>query len=659
MPWDTKSRNPYWRRCTKKGVRVITDMQQILRQYFGYDTFRPLQAEIIKNVLQKKDTLVLMPTGGGKSLCFQLPALMFPGLTLVISPLISLMKDQVDALKANGVKAAFLNSSLSSTESALLHSEIRQGKVKILYIAPERLALPFFKSFLGTLSLSLIAVDEAHCISEWGHDFRPEYRNLKSLRVQFADVPVIALTATATIQVRYDIRRELALKQPKVFISSFNRPNLSYHILPKKDTFFQLCNLLQRHDDESVIIYCFSRNGTEKLVSDLNKQGFKALPYHAGLSNEERKRIQEAFIKDEARIIAATIAFGMGIDKPDVRLVVHYDLPKSLEGYYQETGRAGRDGLSSLCILFYSYGDTIKHNYFIQQMRDFKEQSLARQKLQQMLNFCTHKACRRSFLLRYFGEKVNFLKCDNCDVCAPQTELIVQREKTKKRKEILTYEPIENADFSEPVSIAEQNTEYDRELFEKLRKLRKKLADERRVPPFVIFGDRTLQEITHALPQNKDGFSSIFGVGRQKLEEFGEIFTAAVREHALKHGLVLESKRFSSGATEKTAEASNTFSASTYEETRKLIIEKKSLQEITTSRKLKPATILRHIEILVRKNNNLSIEHLRPDSERFVKVKAAFQKTGNWNLSPVKSLLDASYTYDEIQLIRIFLFREL
>ena len=389
----------------------------ILKARFGYDSFRALQEEIIGNVLGRRDSLALMPTGGGKSLCYQLPALIFDGITLVISPLIALMKDQVDALNANGIAARFINSSLSASEIEHVQAQVRRGQVKILYVAPERLALPAFRRFLHSLNLSLIAVDEAHCISEWGHEFRPDYRNLRQLRQDFPAVPVIALTATATERVREDIIGQLDLQQGQVFLSSFNRANLSYSVQPKASSWGQLMSLLQQRRSQSTIIYCFSRQETEDLARDLNARGLSARPYHAGLDPEVRRRTQEDFIRDRVPIIVATIAFGMGIDKPDIRLVVHYSLPRSLEGYYQETGRAGRDGLPSECVLFYSYADKARQDYFINQMEDAVEQRNARQKLAMMVEFAQAPSCRRRLILEYFGEQWPEENCGGCDVC--------------------------------------------------------------------------------------------------------------------------------------------------------------------------------------------------------------------------------------------------
>ena len=392
-------------------------MLEQLKAYFGFDRFLPLQEEIITKVLAKRDTLVLMPTGGGKSLCYQLPALRLKGLTLVVSPLIALMKDQVDGLGANGVPAGLLNSTLAAQEARQVQDQARQGKIKILYVAPERLALPGFQRFLQSLDVSLIAIDEAHCISEWGHDFRPDYRNLKSLRRDFPGVPVIALTATATEPVREDIINQLGLDKPEIFISSFNRPNLTYTIQPKTEPLGSLLHLLEKHQGGSAIIYRFSRKATEETALELSERGFSALPYHAGLERDLRRETQEKFIRDQVQIVVATIAFGMGIDKPDVRLVVHYDLPKTVEGYYQETGRAGRDGLPSDCVLFYSYGDRSKQEYFISQIEDDDEREKAHNKLDQVLALCDLQTCRRAYLMEYLGESWPQTNCGGCDIC--------------------------------------------------------------------------------------------------------------------------------------------------------------------------------------------------------------------------------------------------
>ena len=410
----------------------MNNINKLLKTHFGYDQFRPLQEEIINNVLNKKDSLVLMPTGGGKSLCYQLPALSFEGVTLVISPLIALMKDQVDSLKENGINAAYINSSLSAGEISDIKYKTINGEIKILYIAPERFAINEFKDFLSNIKIDLVAVDEAHCISEWGHDFRPEYRNLKKLKVLFPNTPIIALTATATQRVREDIVGQLSLEEGRIFISSFDRENLSFSIVRKKDAFDKLVHLIEKHKGESAIIYCFSRKDTELIANSLKSEGFNALPYHAGLNQETRKKTQEMFVKDKVDIIVATIAFGMGIDKPDIRLVVHYTFPKTLEGYYQEVGRAGRDGLPSQCVMFYSYGDTIKHDFFIKKITDEVAQNHAREKLDQVVNYCELPNCRRKYLLNYFNEDYKKDNCEACDNCSSERVTFDASDITKK-----------------------------------------------------------------------------------------------------------------------------------------------------------------------------------------------------------------------------------
>ena len=373
-------------------------------------------------MLEGRDSLVLMPTGGGKSLCYQLPALLMDGVTLVVSPLIALMKDQVDALSANDIPAAFINSTISNREVDRVQLEAVRGRVKLLYVAPERLAVPRFREFLRAFRPSLIAVDEAHCISEWGHDFRPDYRNMRGLRLDLPGVPVIALTATATEQVRADIVEHLGFSDAGNFVASFNRPNLKYIVRHKRQAFDGLVELLRERPGESAIIYCFSRQDTEDVARDLSRVGIPALPYHAGLDADLRHANQDRFIGGEAPIVVATIAFGMGIDKPDVRLIVHYDMPKTLEGYYQETGRAGRDGLPSDCVLFYSYGDKIKQDYFVGQITNPDERRRAEAKLATMVEFSELRTCRRRHLLNYFGEQWESDSCGACDVCLAVSE---------------------------------------------------------------------------------------------------------------------------------------------------------------------------------------------------------------------------------------------
>lgn len=522
-------------------------MKNALRKYFGYEEFRPLQQEIIERVLDGKDCVVLMPTGGGKSLCFHLPALMLEGIVIVISPLISLMKDQVDALNKKGISAELINSTLSQAEIVNVMNQAKTGKIKILYIAPERLSVPVFENFLHNLKISLIAIDEAHCISEWGHDFRPDYRNLKFLRKKFPKVPIIALTATATSKVREDIVKQLDLDDPKIYISSFNRPNLSYEVLPKKDSLGLILALLKSYKDKSAIIYCFSRNDTENLVNNLNRHGYKSAPYHAGLNTDTRKENQDKFIKDEIQIIVATIAFGMGIDKPDVRLVIHHSLPKSIEGYYQETGRAGRDGLPSRCILLFSYADKFKQDYFIRGITDDAEKKNAQENLSQIVKYGNLYTCRRKFLLQYFNEDYTKFNCGNCDKCVKQP-------------------PLDTSD---------------------------------------IF---MFKESTKLYTNAKD---------IKKMTRVG----------------------------------------TTYDETKKLLLQKLSIEKIAKLRNFSSNTILNHIEKIYKDDAELDLMYLKPAQGRFEKIKEAFNKTGGILLAPVRQILGEEYSYDEIRLARIFLKR--
>ena len=388
-----------------------------LKKYFGYDSFRPLQAEIIQAVYDGTDTLVLMPTGGGKSLCFQLPAVTLPGITLVLSPLIALMKDQVEGLRANGVPASFMNSSLPSGELHLVEEQALKGELKLLYVSPEKLVSQSFQPLLKRLQISLIAIDEAHCISAWGHDFRPEYTQLRFLKDQFPHVPLIALTATADKLTRKDIADQLQLHAPRLFVASFDRPNLSLQVRPGQDRYGQIIQFLHPRKGQSGIIYCLSRRSCEELATKLCRDGHRAAPYHAELPARHRSQAQEDFINDRTPIICATIAFGMGIDKSNVRFIIHYNLPRNLEGYYQEIGRAGRDGLPADTLLFFSYGDVTTYRQMIEEGEASEAQkALKISKLERMYQFAEAPVCRRVTVLNYFGETYEG-QCGNCDVC--------------------------------------------------------------------------------------------------------------------------------------------------------------------------------------------------------------------------------------------------
>ncbi len=607
-------------------------MLDLLKKHFGYDQFRPLQKEVIDCCVSGRDALVLMPTGGGKSLCFQLPALKFPGITVVISPLIALMKDQVDALKANGIPAAFMNSSLSQGEMARVEQMALREELKLLYLAPERLAMPSVQQFLKSLRVSLFAIDEAHCISEWGHDFRPDYRNLSSLRRMFPETPIIALTATANARVRTDIVKQLGLEHGRIFQSSFNRPNLTYRVEPKKKSFDCLLAEVRDRPGQSVIVYCFSRKSTEKVAADLRANGVSAAAYHAGLTPQERTRVQEQFIRDQVPVIAATIAFGMGIDKPDVRLVVHMDIPKSVEGYYQETGRAGRDGLPSDCILYYSAGDRFKQEYFIREIPDPKEQLRARLQLQDITNYCEQKTCRRAFLLRFFGESWNETSCGGCDICLPPRE---------QRKPLKDLTPVD----------------FDRDLFDILRAKRREIAEEQGVPPYVVFGDKSLQEMARVYPQRLETLSRVFGVGKEKLAHYGETFLREIREYATAHNIAekeVAPKETSVRAPKAPKEKVKRAISETIEATILLLKEGRKVGEIAQMRNLAMGTILQHIEQANDLNLKLETSHLTfPSQERYHTIAAALTATGGELLAPARAKLGEDYSYDEIRYVRL------
>ena len=590
-----------------------------LKQYFGYDSFRPLQEEIIADALAGRDVFALLPTGGGKSLCFQLPALLRPGLTVVVSPLIALMKDQVDALSASGVAATFLNSTLDGNEARARLRGLHNGEYQLLYAAPERLMLPGFIEKLQGWGVAQIAVDEAHCISEWGHDFRPEYRQIARLRGYFPDTPVMALTATATERVRVDIVRQLRLREAREYVASFNRPNLFYRVAPKTGAFEQTQAFIKQRRGESGIVYCQSRKGTEVLAQRLTSGGIRALPYHAGLKAEVRAKHQEMFLRDGTQVICATVAFGMGINKSNVRFVIHYDLPKNLEGYYQETGRAGRDGLPSECLLLFSAGDAVKQTAFIDEKADEQEREIARAQLRQMVHYAEDATCRRATLLEYFGETYPEPNCGTCDNClAPRqtfdgtlaaqkflsciyrlqrasefgvglnhvvevlTGALTEKIQRWGHQQLSTYgigkehsrpewqhigrelmrlgfcEQLPGkfptlaltpaglqllktrpaVTLSRPLAQPARATrggrgdiECDEALFEKLRVVRKGIADLRDVPAYVVFSDVALRLMAREYPQKPSEFARISGVGTKKLAEFGAAFMAAIREY--------------------------------------------------------------------------------------------------------------------------------
>lgn len=596
-------------------------LQTILKETFGYDCFRYEQNNIINSILDGIDTLAIMPTGGGKSLCYQIPALYLDGISIIISPLISLMQDQVMNLKEHGVEAVFLNSSQNSKESQQARAQILNGKTKMVYVSPEGILSPALAEFFTRVKVSLIAIDEAHCVSQWGHEFRKEYARLGELKNSFHNVPVIALTATADAKTRKDIADQLRLKDPAVFVSSFDRPNIKYMILDRQDEIKQLDEFIKlNHPEDTGIVYCLSRDKVERVASSLTKLGYKAVPYHAGLSQDERALNQKLFNQEEKIIVVATIAFGMGIDRPDVRFVAHLDLPKSIESYYQETGRAGRDGKASTAWMIYGLQDVVKLSQMLENTDandDYKK--IARYKLDTMLALCEVAACRRNYLLRYFGEDSSD-SCGYCDFCIEPPHLwdatvdaqkilstifrtnqsfgaahivdvirgsknakIVERrhdqlsvygigkEKpkeywnsilrqllnlnyiaiknweyrnlalTSKAQEILTGKiKLELRQQSEKIAKVKTAAKIDKkrisnnfegELYDELKDLRNRLAKEKNLPAYIVFNDKTLQDMCSIKPRNHSEFLLVHGVGQNKLENYGDVFLDVIKKH--------------------------------------------------------------------------------------------------------------------------------
>lgn len=710
----------------------------ILKQYFGFEKFRPMQEEIVKAVTQdKKDCLVLMPTGGGKSLCYQVPALLLPGVTVVISPLIALMKDQVDALKLNGVNAAFLNSSQDSYTQDVLIQDLLRGDVKLLYIAPERLnaASGDFFAFLKQLNVSLFAIDEAHCISHWGHDFRPDYLTLSKLKSHFPDIPVIALTATADELTRRDILERLHLNDPKVFISSFNRANIRYTIEDKNDHFSKLTEFLSARKDETGIIYCLSRANTEDYAEKLTEAGFSAQAYHAGLDANTRTERQEKFKRDETKIIVATTAFGMGIDKSNVRFVVHTSMPKNIEGYYQETGRAGRDGLPSQALLFYSVGDLMKLKKFAFNETSAAQTKIMMQKLERMADFCSSYTCRRKYLLNYFDEEFE-APCGNCDIClntkvaetidatiiAQKALSAISRLKEKFGalyvinflkgsttakiydehkylptfgrgseysleewrhyfKQLLDLHYIEKYGEYSVLKITAKGKnvlfndehvflhpfkskktarterkgkyeeapldDYNKELFDELRKLRLALASLENVPSYVIFTDKTLVELSTYLPTQMSDLEHISGFGAVKINKYGEQFISAINHFCSRtntHSRMNEILPAQQSAPKKSASSSP---STTFLQSLELFQRGMSVEEIAQRRNLKEATIHDHLIQFVLTGELNVLKFVT--KEKLKTIEQKIEEHGNVSLTLLKEQLGEEFTYNEIK----------
>lgn len=501
------------------------NINQTLKQYFGYDSLRTGQEELINGILAGHDVLGIMPTGAGKSLCYQLPALMLNGITLVISPLISLMSDQVKALNQAGVHAAYINSSLTENQIRMALSYASQGRYKIIYVAPERLNTPRFLDFACNADISMLTVDEAHCISQWGQDFRPSYLEIAGFLTRLPRRPIVsAFTATATERVKNDIVASLGLNNPVTMVTGFDRPNLFFRVVTRKGGSQKdnsIINYVKKHEDESGIIYCATKKNVDKLYTLLNEQGISAGRYHAGLSNDERKQNQEDFTYDRIRVMVATNAFGMGIDKSNVRYVLHYNMPQSLEYYYQEAGRAGRDGEEAECVLFFSKQDIMINKFLLQNKAsagdvasDMQKTANDQRKLQQMINYCETDKCLREFILSYFGDTTPCIcnKCSNCVVVEDEEEETYV-ETGKKRKKAARLAGLNELGVA---------------LFEKLRSVRTELAAEKSVPPYIICSDKTLKDMCAKLPRDKEQLADVYGMGEQKIQNYGEAFVTAV-----------------------------------------------------------------------------------------------------------------------------------
>lgn len=690
-------------------MELIHDARSILKESFGYDHFRSGQEEIIQSILSKQDTLVLMPTGGGKSICFQVPALMLDGVTLVISPLISLMKDQVGALRANGIAAAFYNSSLSPEEENQIIYDAQSGMLKLLYISPERLK-NVAQGWLSKVKLSLVAIDEAHCVSMWGHDFRPEYTQLADFRKQLAHIPFVALTATADKTTRRDIIQQLGLNDPKVFVSSFDRPNLSLTVranVKKKDRVKQISEFIHSRPDESGIIYCLSRKGTEEMATDLQQQGLNVVAYHAGLSPEVRTRIQDSFINDKIPIICATIAFGMGIDKSNVRWVIHNNLPKNIESYYQEIGRSGRDGLPSDTVLYYSLGDIRILTQFAQQSG---QADILMEKLKRMQQFAEATTCRRKILLSYFSEHLGE-DCGNCDICKNPPKfidgtLIAQMAlsalvRTKEQvgaqmlihilrgarvqdlleqgydriktygagreysqndwqhyiTQLLNLGVVEIAyddnfalrctNFGRSILKGEQqlfltspsvakaisftartasSSDPDELLFERLRKVRIKLAQQEDVPAYVIFNDATLRDMVAAKPLTERAMLEVQGVSKAKYYKYGVEFIMAI-------------ERFENR------------DISTYQQTHGYIKEGLTPKQIAVKRGIAEATVYSHLVKLYEDGEDIDLKaFINKDELAQLKQVVSSVKVDGKSLKPYFEALDGSLPYHKIRI---------
>jgi ATP-dependent DNA helicase RecQ len=714
-------------------------LNEALNKYFGYDQFKGAQEEVIRNVLARKNTFVIMPTGGGKSMCYQLPALMSKGTAIIISPLIALMKNQVDAIRGfntdDGV-AHFLNSSLNKAEITRVKQDITNGNTKLLYVAPESLTKEENIKFLKEVNISFFAIDEAHCISEWGHDFRPEYRRLRSIIEQIGEVPIIALTATATEKVQADIQKNLGMMDAQVFKASFNRPNLYYEIRPKVNVLKEMIKFVKQHTGKSGIIYCLSRKKVEEVAQTLTVNGIKALPYHAGLDAGTRASTQDKFLMEEMDVIVATIAFGMGIDKPDVRFVIHHDIPKSLEGYYQETGRAGRDGREGRCVTFYSYKDIEKLEKFMKG-KPVAEQEIGKQLLSETVGYAETSVCRRRVLLNYFGEKYESDNCNSCDNCLHPKPLIEAQDEmsllletilavkekhqaehivniligqldqqvknykhnalevfaegveqgerfwtTLIRQSILAgllTKDIDNygllkvseeghAFLKNPTSFkiaidskfedadADEDDEAgaggggaaDEQLFEMLKTLRKNVAKQKNLPPFVVFQDPSLEEMATNYPITIDELKNITGVGNGKATKYGKPFIDLIKKYVDENEIERPDDMVVKSVVNKSGLKVHIIQN---------IDRRISLDDMAKSKGLKLEDIIGEIESIVASGTRVDIQYYINeviDEERQEEVFDYFRTAENDTIeAAINEMGENEYTVDEIRLIRI------
>ncbi|MDU2265170.1 DNA helicase RecQ [Clostridium celatum] len=708
---------------------------ELLKKYYGYTCFRQGQEEIIREILNGNDVLTIMPTGGGKSICYQIPALLLDGVTIVISPLISLMKDQVDNINNLGIKSAYINSSLSNIEIDNILNEAAKNEIKILYVAPERLESYAFMELIASINISMIAIDEAHCVSQWGHDFRSSYKKISRAISLLRNRPIVtAFTATATKEVREDIINLLELNSPKVFISGFDRPNLKIVIEKGVIKKRYILDYINENKDQCGIIYCSTKKEVEALHEFLESKGIESKKYHAGLSGEERKQAQEDFIYDRVNIIIATIAFGMGIDKPNVRYVIHYNMPKNIEGYYQEIGRAGRDGEKSECIMLFSPGDVTTQKYIIDNSTENimrKENELA--KLQTMINLIYTQDCYRKYILNYFGEEFND-RCNNCSNCEAPGELIdrsIEAQKviscvyrmnqkfgigmvvnvlrgSKEKKiyelgfdELSTYGIIKNYTKDELTEFINILVSYgylnykgefpvltlnklsmeiikgerkvfvkehvvkkmkleENELFTVLRELRREIAIEEKIPPYMIFGDATLKELSNRMPTNEEEFLDISGVGNSKLDKYGEIFINKIKDYIDEKNIEVRfifNKKVAKDSESKIKDKNNKEKEGkikSYEQTVNLIREGKKLKDIAKERGLALSTIASHIQQYIGNGNEIDFEInfdglFTEDEEKI--ILDAIDKVGYNKTKEIKEIIPENISYDAIRAV--------